>query len=244
MKTFTETLEQLDEIARITFDVSKKASAERISREDIEDDIVIKKGDFYYGYEKDGGDVEAFVGKYNPHRKNEFIKLGTIQLSKVGVNRFTVDISSMAGSARGKGIGKGLYDFILTDLKYILVSGSSQSIGGRKAWKYLAGNKKYIVWAQQTLKASKKEHIDISPDGFEVDASGFTVYGDDDEIQQLEQDHVDATRGLEKLQSSMSKSEFNKRMKATNNAYEKEIKDAQKGEDAYLFAVAKKHFRK
>lgn len=245
MKTFREHRQRLDEIERIDFDVSKKEGAERLHRNEVEKDIVKRKGQYYYGFEKDSSGGHAFVGEYNKHRKNEFVKLGYIDLEQVGSNRYTVELASLSGRSRGKGIGKGLYDFILTDMKFILVSGSSQSIGGRKVWKYLAGNRRYIVWAQPSLTSKKRIHVDVDPDEFEVDSTGnFTVYSGEDEREELEQDYSEAIHGLKAIQNQMSKTEYNKRMKRIHKDYEDELKDASKGRRAFLFATAKKHFRK
>ena len=189
MKTFIETAQRLDEIERISFDVSKKVGSTRDHRLDIEDKLITKKGEWHYGmFTHNKREPIVFIGKYNKHRKNEFITAGEIRLEMVGNNKYTVSLSTLAGVFRGKGIGKLLYDFILLDQKMILVSGFQQSVGGRKAWKYLAGNKKYLVWAQQSLQSKKRFAVDISPDDFEVDGHNFTVYGSSDDVDRLEID--------------------------------------------------------
>ena len=238
MKTFKNFLAEIERIDWGFSQPSKVMSVSIDEFDDVSTIIKVVKGLTLYYY-NEGSTKEIGIGK---RTKSSFRIHGKISLYKSG-KYWAVDIAEVAKQYRGGGIGKLMYDAILTDLKLPLVSSKEQSVGGRKVWKWLAGQKKYVVWAQPSLSSKEKVGVDLDPDDFEIRGTSFSIISGGWEIKQLEDDMADEIDAVEDMKSDkeITGKEASLRISKIKKTYKVEIKDKMKAqEDVLLFCVNRK----
>lgn len=88
--------------------------------------------------------------------------LGIVQLNPIrNLKGFEVEISNLIPELQGRGIGRKLYNHIITRDGVTLISGAAQTPASQNLWMYFANHpEKYRVFLQDIKHPSDKKHID------------------------------------------------------------------------------------